>query len=902
MGRVIVGLLLLLWASTAQAQFICPTARTSPNDTLPEWTQNRPAFNVSFIDSNYATCFKKITDTSSGGQLVPLYSQLQAFNADQTKLLLKNGQILNVNSWTLFKTFPHTANAMRWSPVDPNVIFYIDNSVDFQPKLKSRNIETDVETTHRTFTEYYELNDLEGHEEMSNDGRFIALQGYLDSGQTNANSHLFVYDVVNDRKGTTRNGASTDGCGGADTFAMSPSGRYAIVQWGEPNSGLTCNMQAYDTAMVYVGQVACGGGHYDFTMDKDSTEYAVFFTTGSGCSVDGDGSWNGPYLAKSKIPNGWDLLEAGNSPVGVTKLMVWPDQLGGGHVSGRAMGHGFVIASADAYGSETPRVPYDNEIVKVYLDSNLSTPHIERLADSRSYPGRIQGWSSGTCGGFSDYWAQPHATVSRDGTRVVWGSAWGSTNGDCRVDTYYMDISNKGFNSTLVNLPVNTWQNLAPDAFKHDGTPSDTDGKEFMHNSYSGGVFAPEWGSMLLFGGGDHGERLGNDVWIYNTETNKFYQWTLPDSHVNYPPVAPHVQSFRSYAGQPVPINDSKYLTHTKTGSSYQAVADPLVPTGQWAPLGTTYKDKPFSSHSYDQLAWNSRERKMLYWGPNFCTGLCEGNPPDSLSAGFSQSALYFGTKSAHLFDPWSKTWSNFSGNKAPDLYHQTGCTAYDPVRKSMLAINRSLWASTGGGTNDGRGRYTVQDSNGVWSTPGLTPNNGGSWSNVTVTYVRSTGTFYTWYRGAMYEYNGASNTWSQVPTNPDPVSGTPGSSGDPYTVYDSKSNKLLVRGARESSTWLPTWSFDVATRTWDKMDPPSEPGGSVDQFWFTPLVYDPINNVFLMTRRAGGGGNVGNGDTAVTSGSRGELWAYKLSAGSGAGTPRLPSAPAEPNPCSSNP
>jgi hypothetical protein len=896
MGRVLVGLLWLLFASAAEAQFICPTARTSPNDTLPEWTQSKPAQFSAFIDSNYATCFKRLTAATEGQHRVPLYSQLQAFNADGTKLLLASGQILNVNSWDLYKTFPHTANAMRWSPTDPNIIFYLAGNA-----LKTRNIVTDAEVTLRTFSEYHALNNLEGHEEMSNDGRFIALQGYLDAGHTNANSHLFVYDVINNRKGTTRNGASTDGCGGADTFAMSPSGRYAIVQWGEPNSGLTCNMQAYDTAMVYVGQVACGGGHYDLTIDADSTEYAVFFTTGSGCSVDGDGSWNGPYLAKSKIPNGWDLLEAGNSPVGVTKLMVWPDQLGGGHVSGRAMGHGFVIASADAYGSETPRVQYDNEVVKVYLDSNLSTPHIERLADSRSYPGRVQGWPSGTPGcNLSDYWAQPHATVSRDGTRVIWGSAWGSTSTDCRSDTYYMDISNKGFNSTLVNLPVNTWQLLSTTAFKHDGTAS----AGFPHNSYSGGVFAPEFGSMMIFGGGDHGERLGNDVWMYNTATSKWYQWTLPDSQVTYPSVSPNLQSFRSYAGNSVPITDAKYLTHTKTGSQYQSTADPIVPTGIWAPLGTTRNDNPWSSHSYDQMAWNSRDRKFLYWGPNFCTGLCEGNPPDSLSAGFSQSALYFGAKSAHLFSPQSKRWENKSGNQAPDLYHQTGCTAYDPVRKQMLAVNRSLWASTGGGASDGRGRAMVQDSTGVWTAAALPPNTGNwanqAWANVTLTYVRSTGTFYTWYRGQMAEYNGASNTWSQVPTFNDPTHGNPGNVADPYTVYDSKSDKLLVRGARESSNFVPTWSFDIATRQWQKMNPATEPGDVTSGDWFTPLVYDPINNVFLMSRRATSGAT-GNGDSAVIGGSQGELWAYKLTAGSGAGTARL-STPPVVNPCSSNP
>jgi len=203
MGRVLVVLLLvLLWASTAEAQFICPTARTSPHDTLSEWTQSRPAFNVSFIDSNYATCFKKISNAAGGEEFAPIYSDMQAFNSDGTKLLLKDGQILNVNSWTLYKTWPYNANGARWSPVDPNVIFYIVPSGP--PAFKSRNIVTDVETTHRTFPEYTLLNINRSWHEMSADGRFVALFGFKGTVDDDDNADIFAYDVIANRKGTVR--------------------------------------------------------------------------------------------------------------------------------------------------------------------------------------------------------------------------------------------------------------------------------------------------------------------------------------------------------------------------------------------------------------------------------------------------------------------------------------------------------------------------------------------------------------------------------------------------------------------------------------------------------------------------------------------------------------------------
>jgi len=108
------------------------------------------------------------------------------------------------------------------------------------------------------------------------------------------------------------------------------------------------------------------------------------------------------------------------------ETQVW---IGGAvHISGRAYDKpGWVVISH--YTGSAINAWYNEEIFLAKLDV---TPVIVRLAKHRSDS--------------SDYWSQPHATISRDASRVVWGSNWGGTVLD--LDTY------------MVILPSDTLDNL----------------------------------------------------------------------------------------------------------------------------------------------------------------------------------------------------------------------------------------------------------------------------------------------------------------------------------------------------------------------------------------------------------------------------------------------------------
>ncbi|HEX5031913.1 MAG TPA: hypothetical protein VFX78_10720 [Candidatus Eisenbacteria bacterium] len=493
-------LMLTVGASASRAQTCSPT-QTNQDQILPEvQPAPKPALFATFTDPLYGTCFKRISDDqmypSSTHNPVPIYPQLQAWNADQTLLILATGDLLRSPSYAYYKRLPLGGANFRWSPIQPNIGYFSQSN-----RFVKMDVNTDAITTLHTFSEYPGgLERGNEWEDVSRDDRFVVLEGYRTAAQkdtvqvsgismtsgsrtissagrfgevlvrmpvygtgipagttvqtvtssssltlsqsctiTSSNavlafgaSEVFVYDFKNDRKGTVRPGFSGIGlCGGIDDMLMSPSGKYALVHWGTGGNGQTCHMQAYDTSMAYVGQVLCGRGHYDLTVDKDGSEWAVTFTTNAGCGE------TGAYLAKYRIPDGATRLAAGDSS-GFARLCVFSDLIGGGHVSGRAYGAGFVVLSADHPTAGSPPAPFFKELVKVYLDSRPEAPHLERLVNHRADEAQI--YADGSCP-LSSYWAQSHATISRDGTKVLWGSNWNMAGSNCAAEAYVMDLA-----------------------------------------------------------------------------------------------------------------------------------------------------------------------------------------------------------------------------------------------------------------------------------------------------------------------------------------------------------------------------------------------------------------------------------------------------------------------------
>lgn len=886
----------LLIASQAYAlPWICPPARVNTDFTvLGVDTQAKPAQYAVFYDSAYSTCRIRMTDVATRSlalgknlhDLVPEYSQMQAWNADQTKIALvsENDPGIFIYDGISYQFIRKTAgvNNFQWSPIYPDTGYFHTGN-----QIKQINVVTDAITTLHTFSEYTSLETLI-QEDMNNAGTMSAYVGYRSTfgrdtisvlahftngstavttpggstngfvdvttnmfvfsaadgkipygtkvtAKTNNNnitisnawtgvsgdyptafvcSEAFVYHYDTDTKGTVKSGwAGWGRCRGIDGIQVSPSGKYMLIHWGVGACGDSCGMVAYDTAGVFKGKVLNNGGHVDVTIDEKGREYAVAFTTGADC-----GQLNGAYLAKFRIPNGYTQYVAdGNVQNDTTAiyLISASDSLGGSHVSGRAMGKGFVIWSADKPNAGDAPEAFRDEIVKVYLNSTLSSPKFERLANHRSNEYRV---STSPCS-LSKYWAQPHATISRDGTRVLWGSTWGSTYGsggnDCVSESYVQDIYNTQRNEDLVNQTTNTWRRIKARSRKADGTGGGAADTTFPYMVYGQMSFSTEYGGIFYYGGGGHGGRRGNDVWYFNTGDTTFKQMYVPDSIYAYPVTTSSISSSTVIGG---PYSMRSYMSWNGTPDPALLNAD-VIPSSQ-KPMGMTHPNnptgsKPWSTHAYQQMTFDSRARKYIVYGPQ----VIFNEPIDSICPG------------GDAVTKPNVTITNGS-NTITCGGCFTGLTTGMKIQSNILACDD---AGTGG---QGRSITSIPNS----STVVMDVNADGSGTeSVTFGNQRPEGYFAFRAKGS-YAYDPYKNSWAFLDTFPDLYAGDGAMAFDPIRRKSYAFNYDIAHTAGYGGLGINQWWYVDTTGTWTKpYRPPG--GGNAPYLYGATALYSRKNN-----------------------------------------------------------
>jgi hypothetical protein len=842
-ARWVLAVVVGLWsiASVASGQSLCPTLKLdNTTEIIPEAVRPRPALFASFLDSAYATCFQRITEdplTPGVGRPTPIHAALQAWNADQTRILLASGDVLRSPSWAHETTLPPAvaAGAPRWSPIDRDRLLYMEGNA-----LKAYDLFAGTSLTLHTFGEYTALDASSAYHDVSRDGRFLVLHGWRGGVGDMAQSDIFIYDLAIDRKGTVRPGSSPT-MGTMQDALISPRGTFVMIQWSGTGLDPLPMLQAFDSSMVAAGQTAPGSGSFDVTVDVDGSEWVVRFASDARSGIQGD------YVVKYRVPDGLDRLVGGDASGGDT-LCTWARQLGGGHVSGRALDVGYVIASADhvpPFGTSARR-PFTHEIVKIYLDSSPSSPHIERLADTRS----DALFAGGSCDPGVVVTAQPNATVSRDGTRLLWGSTWDRV---CRSDAYVMDICNKSANHALRDIPVNTWVKLAPASYRYDGTREA--GDRFPLMQYGRAVFVPEYGSILSWGGGGHGaSRMGNDVWMYNTAKNEWRQMTPGDPLSGYPNPGLATPLFGDWCH-----NDSSFAFFW----SMCAPASNL-------PAGSTSTGAPWSSEIYGQRAWDSYNRRFVMFGPNYITG--DMNGPIG----------WFAARGSYAYDPYLRSWKFLSND--PHLYHQGGTMAFDPTQKRLVAVNHDWWHHSGYNSSQDRFnfRWWLDVKTDTWTErpPLLAPNMFDSdlvYDPLTRHMFRQGGDFPT--ENELWSYDPAGDVWEQRSPTPDPTWGLPPPAAPSAAI--NRDGAMLVWGFGGDGQCLPTWAYNTQTNSWKKMQAANDPIADAppnDRVHAWPsLVYDPTNDVFLLLKLnpTEGQNDIGYWPKSLV----GEIWAYRYNA-----------------------
>jgi hypothetical protein len=363
----------------------------------------KPAQGTAVTDPQFGTTIRRISSAQPGAVIKPVYSTVQAWNADETYLILyhtggndSGHHLYNGKTYTHIRALdihPPDLEQLFWSTVDPDILFYIDNSAT--PSLIRYHVSTETRDTAHQFSHCDAVHSGSDPMFTSWDSNVFGLMC-----QSGGKRYRFSYRV------DTHAESPMVSTSGGTAPQASPTGNLFFFA-GDGDA------QILDTNNSVVRTLDIGSpyDHASLGMLADGTDtfYGVDFNGGASCGT-------GTLVAHN--------MTNGDCRVIVGEATGYPYPPSGTHISAIAYKKpGWVAASMVGYDYDGQSV-LDNEII--LTDTNPGGD-VCRIAHHRS-------WGKA---GAQGYWAEPHVTISPSGTRLLFGSDWGGTS---TVDAYVIEL------------------------------------------------------------------------------------------------------------------------------------------------------------------------------------------------------------------------------------------------------------------------------------------------------------------------------------------------------------------------------------------------------------------------------------------------------------------------------
>jgi len=386
---------------------------------LPE-----PPARIPFRDPVFGTCLVRVTDRTTdlspedpSTGLKNEYSRVQSFNADGSRVLVRSIEA----NWYLYDA--HTLQPLgqlplevepRWDASNPDLLYYSDET-----RLMAYNVRSGEGSLVRDFAADFPDQSLaavwtryEGS--PSFDSRYWGLIAQDQDWQTVA---LLVYDQVEDRVIASRDMRGMSELEREiDSVTISPLGNYFLAyhdkycesgQLGD--DAHPCGLMVYDRDLTNGRSLLRIVGHSDAALDSQGREVLIYqdIDTDHISMLD---------LASGTVTRLWPI-DFSHTPIGL-------------HFSGRASRSdrpGWALVSTYSGGHPTDYTWMDDQVFAVELKPD---GRVVRLAHTHSLVDENQE---------HDYWAEPHASVNPDFTRVVFTSNWGRS-GTGEVEMFMIEL------------------------------------------------------------------------------------------------------------------------------------------------------------------------------------------------------------------------------------------------------------------------------------------------------------------------------------------------------------------------------------------------------------------------------------------------------------------------------
>ncbi|MGB9301765.1 MAG: hypothetical protein WCD51_14405 [Anaerolineae bacterium] len=384
--------------------------------SLPE-----PAARVPFRDPIFGSCLVRVTDRTTdlspddpSAGLKNEYSRVQSFNADGSRLLAYGIE----GTWYLYDA--HTLQPLgqlplgaepRWDAADPDLVYFSD-----QTRLMTYNVGTGEQTLVHEFADDFPGQSLaavwtryEGR--PSADTRYWGLMAEDEEWMTVA---FLVYDRQSDQVVASRDMRGVPGIEeDIDHVTISPLGNYFLASFDHyceqgqlGDDAHPCGLMVYDRDLTHGRSLLRIVGHYDPVLDAEGREVIIFK------DIDQD-SISMLDLASGTVTALWPI-DFSHTSIGL-------------HFSGCAFQRPGWALVCTADGDPGAYTWMDDQVFALELKPD---GRVVRLAHTHSLVGEEQE---------HDYWAEPHASVNLDFTRVLFTTNW-ERSGTGEVEMFLIEL------------------------------------------------------------------------------------------------------------------------------------------------------------------------------------------------------------------------------------------------------------------------------------------------------------------------------------------------------------------------------------------------------------------------------------------------------------------------------
>ncbi|MBF0498811.1 MAG: hypothetical protein HQM09_01655 [Candidatus Riflebacteria bacterium] len=396
-------------------------ARITSKQILPEPSFPEPSAGKPVIDPTFGTSLQRLTDAGLLKQpgVVPDYSKRQAFSPDGKYLLLRNTEsqalLFSAKDYSFIKPLEGVAGEdLFWDPRHPGtLLFAIENVLSSCDVVSGK-----IKEIHRF--DGYAFADTRGEGNLSLDGRYyaIACRTYDAKSGDVGYKNLLVFDLQEMREIARL--AFPPKIENFDWVSISPRGNYVVVDYADTEKGRFHGVEVYDRNLKNIWQKPLGAGHSDIGLDINGDEVLVMDIY--------DEQRNQTLIKKFRLSDGKETELFAVSPLFDL------------HISCRNTARpGWCYISTFDYVQRLTHnandfLPFEDEIFALSLDGNATTERLAHHHSRRFAPNAPD--ADHSC-----YFAEPHASVSPEGDRIIFGSNWNhEVNNASALDTFLIDL------------------------------------------------------------------------------------------------------------------------------------------------------------------------------------------------------------------------------------------------------------------------------------------------------------------------------------------------------------------------------------------------------------------------------------------------------------------------------